>query len=595
MLVQERSEISIQLLVSPILSEDDAETLQSVADPERRSRVLQDLADGIVEDALSFLADADGDLQRRHRLLAWMVASGKLEIRFAFARHTRDSGLFHEKIGVFDFPWGDRVAFTGSANESQSGHRANYESIDVFRSWLPADAERVQTKESQFDEAWEERAQGLEILRLSQEAMMRIQRRARVNGPDVPCVDAEPDSSKGRWRHQDEAIQEFLKAERGVLEMATGTGKTRTALRILEHLAKVGEIQTAIVAADGNDLLDQWYRSLLPVARRLDYTVTRRYGKHNDGHFYYLNPQQRIHLCSRQRLPAALTRLRPTMKSKVLLVHDEVHRLGSPANRRDLDGLETDIRYRLGLSATPERAYDEEGNAFIERHLGPVIFTFSLERAIRRGILAPFDYYPIEWTASDEDREKVRDVHRMAAARKLHGEPMTDEELWMRIAAVYKASPAKLPPFEVFVEDHPDFFKSCIIFVATKEYGELVLPFVYRHTLQFHTYFDTDDREVLNRFSQGQLDCLVTCHKLSEGIDVRSLKTVMLLASDRSQLETIQRIGRCLRVDPDNPRKRSKVVDLIRMPDPDSTSDPPDLDRREWLTNVSQVEPELQP
>ena len=96
--------------------------------------------------------------------------------------------------------------------------------------------------------------------------------------------------------------------------------------------------------------------------------------------------------------------------TRTLLIHDEVHKLGSPSARERLVGLSDHIRFRLGLSATPEREYDQEGNQFIEEHIGPELMCFGLDDAIERGILSPFHYYPLpyELTAEDRDARAVR-------------------------------------------------------------------------------------------------------------------------------------------------------------------------------------------
>ena len=122
-----------------------------------------------------------------------------------------------------------------------------------------------------------------------------------------------------------------------------------------------------------------------------------------------------------------------------------------------------------------------------------------------------------------------------------------------------KTSRAKLPLFEDFIRDHLPLLERCIIFVETKEYGDEVLQIVHKFSHDFHTYFAEDDSATLERFAKGDIECLLTCHRLSEGIDIRSLKTVILFSSSRARLETIQRMGRCLRVDPNDPQKRANA------------------------------------
>ncbi len=216
---------------------------------------------------------------------------------------------------------------------------------------------------------------------------------------------------------------------------------------------------------------------------------------------------------------------------------------------------------------------------------------FELADAIRRGILAPFNYFPLPYELTAEDRARVRDVYKRQAARAAAGEPMSDEQVWTEIANVYKTSRAKLPVFSAFIEKQPQLLERCIIFVETQDYGNDVLEIVHEHRPDFHTYFTGEQSETLKRFAHGDLECLITCHRVSEGIDIRSLNSVILFSSARARLETIQRMGRCLRTDPNNPDKIANVVDFIRLGD---EGDDPNADeeRCAWLTDLSTVRSE---
>jgi len=168
---------------------------------------------------------------------------------------------------------------------------------------------------------------------------------------------------------------------------------------------------------------------------------------------------------------------------------------------------------------------------------------------------------------------------------------MSDEEVWIDVAKVHKTSLAKLPIFEEFIQKNATLLRRCIIFVETQEYGERLLEIVHQHRPDFHTYFSGEGAETLRRFAEGELECLVTCHRLSEGIDIHDLNTVILFSSARARLETIQRIGRCLRTDPENPTKVANVVDFVRESE-ENESATPDEDRRDWLRHLASVRPE---
>ena len=588
--IAELDTIRIQLLASPVLSDQDKDAIQDAVSPEKRDRLLQEYADQIVLDAVYF-SKTPLNVALRLKLLTWLIATNKLELRFAFPEHIDTPGTFHEKIGIFEFPSDRIVAFSGSANESEYGYSRNYESIEVFRSWLPQDIERVKNKSEQFEEAWHGKALGLRMLPLSEKALAHVKSRA-PNQPPLPSEFAEAsEPAHNRWRHQDIAIERFLEHERGVLEMATGTGKTRTALRIFKHLVEKDEIDTLIIATDGTDLLDQWFAQLLTTTQEIErgFGVIRHYYNYHDRERFQLNPKQKILLTSRLALPPALRSLESTHAARTLLIHDEVHALGSTQNRADLSGLSNYIRFRLGLSATPEREYDQVGTQFIEEHIGPIIFRFGLDEAIRQGILAPFYYYPLDYWPDENDGQRLQAIYRRQAARGNTDNPMSKEELWTALAHVHKTSVAKLPVFRNFIDQSSHLLTRCIIFVETREYGEKVLEIVHRQRHDFHTYYSADDSNTLKRFAKGDLECLITCHRLSEGIDIQSLTTVILFSSARSRLETIQRMGRCLRIDPANPTKRANIIDFIRQSDGPQERNT-DMKRQLWLAELAAIE-----
>ena len=123
-------ELVVRVIASPELSPTDCAALRDLDSPGRLAEYRAIVVDRILDEIISLL-DSPSDRALRARIFAWLVANDRLQIKFAFPEHIDEPGIFHEKIGVFDFPGGARVAFTGSANETAGGHRRNYESIDV--------------------------------------------------------------------------------------------------------------------------------------------------------------------------------------------------------------------------------------------------------------------------------------------------------------------------------------------------------------------------------------------------------------------------------------------------------------------------------
>lgn len=580
----------MQLVVSPYLEPSDVEALRKATD--NPVAALQAIS------ARSILDIEEALIKDRLNALAWLAAAGLLEIKLALRLDPQGGfarGIYHEKVGIFTDNDGNHVAFAGSSNETAGGLLENFESIKVFCSWRDPDG-RVREEIENFGTLWADRTPGLRTIDFSSagsELLARFKnpnKPLRVGGsnPDDLAIRTEMEV-RSLWPHQQQALKKFLENKHGVIEMATGTGKTRLALAACLKLVSESKVSTIIVTADGTDLLDQWHSDLLKLVNHFKprWAVYRHYAQHKHRDRFVLEPEHSVLLTSRLFLAQALKGLSSKTSSHSILIQDEVHRLGSPANREALSGLGSNIGFRMGLSATPDREYDTVGNDFIKSEIGDVIFRFGLEEAISQGILSPFQYHPIGYEPSDEDRARIQAVHARKAIRAREGNPMSNEELWTEIAKVYKTSKAKLAPFRQFIASQPDLLTRCIVFVETKEYGEEVIEIIHAHHHEFHTYFAEEDAETLKRFAAGEIECLVTCHRLSEGIDIRSLSSVILFSSSRTKLETIQRMGRCLRVDPSNPSKLAHVADFIRT-DSDAT---PDRERADWLIELSKIRP----
>ncbi|MFC3320741.1 DEAD/DEAH box helicase family protein [Mesorhizobium cantuariense] len=584
-------ELVVHMVASPELSPSDAAALRDLDAPERVAQYQAIIVERILDEIIALLGDPT-DSGRLAHVFTWLVANDRLQIKFAFAEHVALPGIFHEKIGVFDFPNGSQAAFTGSANETRSGHSRNYESIDVYRSWVQGEEERVATKAEQFDDAWNNKAAGLDVLTPSTAVLSRL--RERAPRQKTPLAEEKPEQEPAadkRWLHQDEAVAAFLEGATGILEMATGTGKTRTALKILSSLIASKSIDGAIVAMDGTDLLDQWADELEQwnLAGGPRWLIYRHYERYHELGEFALDPHHALIVISRGQLRKLIDRLSGAAKARMMIIHDEVHGLGTPSLVDALRGRHEAFPYRAGLSATPDRAYDQDGNAFIGTELGPVLYQFPLEKAISRGVLSEFDYLPLSYDLTPGDRDRLQAIYSKKAARLADGNPMSDEEIWTDIAKVYKTAEMKPAIFEDYLKANPSVLDRCILFVETKEYGARILEMLHHHTHLYRTYYAEDDRDHLVAFARGEIDCLITCHRISQGIDIRSLNTVVLFASARAKLETIQRIGRCLRIDPLRPNKRALVVDFVRPASPTDTIPNADQERCAWLTALSAV------
>ncbi|HIA13194.1 MAG TPA: DEAD/DEAH box helicase, partial [Flavobacteriales bacterium] len=450
-----------------------------------------------------------------------------------------------------------------------------------------------------------------------------------------------------RYRHQEEAVEWFTDPERangtGILWMATGTGKTITALKIVDKLFSENKID-AFVLCTTEHLLDQWNREMrnpypgttnrqLAPWRKADYRHTGK--KKEMGQFRQSAIHGKCLFITYSFLPDFLTESETydIDLSRTILVVDEVHHLGAEQisfKLRQLDETSREtrlasIQYKLGLSATPFNDYDQERNIFllnaicstntdplelpawIERADIPdqyalktalcelnLVLYFGIEDAIRSEILVPFDYLALDYIPTAEEKEKRLKIMRLMQAKVKEG-TAKQTDVYIAMSNVYKCSVSKIEVFKTYLEtlnndEMSRLLHRAIIFVHDRAFGKKVSAVVHSHTKEYHGYYHEDDPSNLHKFCNGKLNLLLTCHMISEGIDIRDLSSVILFSSDRSRLETIQRIGRALRRDPSDVLKIAHVLDFTYIEDcPGKESESSDENRKLWLAELSGV------
>ena len=572
----------MRLITSPNLSPEDWSAIKQGYDAK---------SDPIVLTSLNQVLD---DLEQSARsspltVLAWMVADDLLEIKIAIPT-AQLNGDFHPKLGVFEDASSDFVAFHGSLNETAGGFR-NFETLHIHLGWTAdRDATHASKIANTFNRLWDEHDPNVRCFPLPSAIRKRVVRFCENTKRPYERYPNQTSESNFKWRHQNEACAEFLKNRAGVLAMATGTGKTRTALKIDAELRERDFTNWTIIAAYGTDLLDQWYKQVID-SDTVD-LIYRAYDQYHEAQEFSLTKNAAVLLINRRNLAELIPQLSNEKFRRTLLVCDEVHGFGEAGIVNSLSSKLSRFTYRLGLSATPAREYDEEGNDFIEREIGPVIYRFEIHKAIQRGILCELNYHPIEFQYSRDDRAAVRAAWARQKKREENGD-VDRTRLFMDIANVKKLSREKIPLFEEYVNNNPEILQRCIIFVQQADYGAEIQPLLVQQGVEFHTYYGDDDRENLLRFARGELECLIACKRISEGIDIQSINNIVLFATARAPIETVQRVGRCLRTDADKPHKCANVVDFIKL---DDEEDPAhgeplstDASRRKWFEELAAV------
>ncbi|MFI7057664.1 DEAD/DEAH box helicase family protein [Streptosporangium canum] len=598
----------IRLVAGPLLSPDDVEDIRQGY--EYRVIVARAVAREVVPETL------DARLAEKLGTLGKLIAEGVLEIKIAVVTNTNGLGIYHEKIGVVTDDEGNTVAFTGSLNETRAAMENNFESIEVFASWVPGDARRVRRIKENFVALWEDKTERLEVLEFPKEAEEHLRELA------ARVAKASSDASAGKARqscpeevnkygwastpkeielrdYQKEAIIKWLQTgARGIFEMATGTGKTITALAALDQIgrqlrARGGSLITVIVVPL-LDLVEQWSQELnrfgvVPVKCR-DSVATWQAQANNA--IAGLRPGRAVTLVVTNKTfsSAPFQDVLSSVRDELLIIADEVHHLGAEHNR---SGLPDHAPWRLALSATPERWFDDEGTEALRSYFGETLIGLGLKDAIELGALTRYQYRPVLVPLTDEEaayytiltskigalysqvrggKGKARDDAKARLGQLLNKRAKVLGHAEGKVAALRKEIGKRRElPFQLVYcaeggrpqEDDP---------MGGERQVDQVLDLLgNRLGMRVHSYTSKESkqerREILEAFGVGHLEALVSMRCLDEGVDLPDARIAYLLASSSNPRQFIQRRGRILRRAPG--KTEAEVIDFIAVPPQD--------------------------
>lgn len=577
----------IRLLCSPELTADDAAAV-------KRGLELRDAIDEAARRELERILEYP--LARPAvELLAALVAEGALEIRFGVRED--GSGIFHDKVGVFTDATGDALSFSGSVNETWQGWHplGNHESFEVFKSWSRLDGARVADHITYFTGLWEGTAKGLAVYEAPYAFREQLVRLAEtVKGGLRTATGRAGPSPRRLFDHQLLAIQNWEAAGcRGILQHATGSGKTLTALHaVRDWLAQSGP---ALVIVPSTLLLEQWYAEAERELALLEPSILLVGGGHDEWRRGALlrmhsEPGSAARLTIATIQTASSRRFIDAVRGgdHLLLVADEVHRLGSDKFRAVF---EIPSGAALGLSATPVRGGDEEGTAAISAYFGNVVPpVFELRDAIAAGRLCPYEYYvrlvDLMESEADEYRElTVRIGQVYATAGVDAGMRRYLEYLLIRRSRIVKQAYAKsAAAAEIVARDFQDG-QHWLVYCDDQNQLRRVRELMRADGIdafEYHSNMAGDRDATMHNFrSFGGVLVAIRC--LDEGVDIPEVTHAVILASSKNTREFIQRRGRVLRT---APRKRLAVIHdlLVRPP---VTRD--DKDKRAF-TSIAEAE-----
>lgn len=628
----------MRLIINHIVSKKDKEAITD--------GVMGNIIDCTDLSNFQYLKTTFNEYQEQFfRCLAYMISQKRIDIRIIKPRGQK--GIAHTKTGQFRD--GDSItAFTGSANFTISGLFNNIENISIDRS-DSIDVmvqKRIAKQRKDFDAIMSGEKKGIEYLSPKDlveaistnygnsdiEELLDVERKLKeVKRSDRPVATtaqeeltvALPSFPYDKPRdYQMQAFENWKNnGQQGLFAMATGTGKTITSLNCLLEIYKRNGYYKAIILVPTITLVNQWEKECWKF--NFD-NIIKVYSKNAE----WRSKIELLQMAEKYRKPNEPTQnfiiistyasfarenvfsiLNSFERAKVLLIADEAHNMGSPSILKRLGTI--NYLRRIGLSATPERQFDEDTNKKLYRFFGAeekFTFEYSMEEAIKKGVLCRYYYYPHLVKLTDEEMANYVELSEKISKYFNYnsGEfDMKDEILMGLLLArkriIHKAA-NKLDAFKKIIEERyekngnlkysliyvpegnkPDYFPEADLFDKAEQvaddavsdhlidiYTETVMRVDKYITVRKFVSGQKDRDEILADFAKGKLQVLTSMKCLDEGVDVPRSELAIFCASTGNPRQFIQRRGRVLRKHPD--KYMAEIHDLVVAPEVSATS-----------------------
>ncbi|MCH7535546.1 MAG: DEAD/DEAH box helicase family protein [Bacteroidetes bacterium] len=604
----------MRLLISPQLSDSDAEAIEKgYAEP------IEVLKNWLM-DVFSIRA-IDESAISEHTLacLAYLISTKRIDIKIVLV----DQGLFHPKVKIFS-DGSVRLAVHGSANITRAGLLQNFEQVSISTSWGSVEqTETVNILANTFEDLWNNtnvfkalsykfpdaiandliaaydinKPPDFEdfINAWEKDSQSKIHEDLKIYKPK--SIELSPDQDfkipkhlvyeEGDFSHQGKAIIAWEESRyKGILQMATGSGKTITSLICAHRLYEKMERLLIVVAAPYLPLIYQWTQEaqnfgLLPV-------VPNTKSARKDKMALVTRSIRNLKLGIKDVLLLVVTNemltdsefgtIISSYPEGKLLIADEVHNLGT---KSFLGATPNYFDYRLGLSATPVRQYDEEGTEGLLSFFGPAVFEFSLAEAIGK-CLVPYDYHIHSIYLTEEEAEEWLILTNKIKKMHWYGDGETSGEidsilssLLNRRRRVIEQAQGKIAALEEILGAEPrNEIRHTLVYTSDKYRGQLEqVNDLLKNNLKikFHqlTAEETSTKmakTILSQFASGKIQIITAMRVLDEGVDLPEVSTAFILASTTIMRQWVQRRGRVLRKCPAINKAKATVHDFVVLP-----------------------------
>lgn len=579
------------------------------------------------------------------RCLAYMISQKRIDIRIIKPRGQK--GIAHTKSGQFRD--GDSItAFTGSANFTISGLFNNIEEIKIDRSDSVDRMvqKRIEKQRKDFDAIMSGDKKGIDYLSPKDlveaistnygdsdiEELLDVEKKLREvkKQHDIVAISVHEDIAPSIPKFPYDKPREYQQLafenwknnnQQGLFAMATGTGKTITSLNCLLEIYNRNGYYKAIILVPTITLVNQWEKECW----KFNFgNIIKVYSKNTE----WRSKIELLMMTEKYRKPSEPTQnfiiistyasfarenvfsiLNSFERTKVLLIADEAHNMGSPSILKRLGTI--NYLRRIGLSATPERQFDDNTNKKLYRFFGAeekFTFEYSMEEAIKKGVLCKYYYYPHLVKLTDEEMANYIELSEKISKYFNYNSGLFDKKdeilmglLLARKRIIHKAA-NKLGAFKKIIEERyerngnlkysliyvpegnkPDCFSDSDIFDKSEQvaddlvsdhlidvYTEAVMKIDKYITVRKFVSGQKDRDAILADFAKGRLQVLTSMKCLDEGVDVPRSELAIFCASTGNPRQFIQRRGRVLRTHPD--KYMAEIHDLVVAPEVSTTS-----------------------
>lgn len=538
----------IRIVANPNLSQEDIEAIEK-GHAARESVIERRL---LKEVELSYKTIEDDTLN----VLSWLIYREQLDIKIAF---TTNGSIYHEKFGVFTDQNNNSIAFSGSANETYNGLSQNFEKIDVYSN--DQDKHRIDNAIEDFEKLWSNETNELRVINLP-ETIRKKMIEYKSSIPPLAIKNKESESNERKIEpreYQKEAINSWQTAGyKGILEMATGTGKTITSLLAAKAYNETVKSCVTVIVVPFQHLVNQWEKDIDFI---LGTDVVKCMGSQSSWINKTKEMVQEYNLGLINQFVVVTTYKTATsahfknlfrkLNNSAMLITDECHYITFKGFK---DFPFEKFNARLGLSATPDRWWDEEGTSYMKKSVGEVVYEYTLDQAISNEKLTKYDYYPHIVEFNESEMQEYNKITQLIINNLNKEDADTKEKLEVlfrkRSNLINKAN----NKINVFLQDFKtkDLSKitHTLVYCAPGDIEMIVksISDLGVKVSKFNSDVKNKDREkLLTMFEQAQIQVLVAIKCLDEGVDVPATKTAYFLASTSNPREFVQRRGRILR------------------------------------------------